>query len=85
MTEKLRVFQYEEHDLVQFTDGRSVVSPHYPDGWQEHAAIPRTAEAVEEISARSPTSILDEVASQGWSQIRGFEIREDWKQRWCRN
>ena len=82
--ETFRVFQHEKQDIVQFTDGRSVQSlDEHRAGWHEHAPIPATVEAVEKISARSPSSILEEVTRVGWAQISKFEVQEEWKRRWA--
>lgn len=83
--ETLRVFQHEKQDIVQFTDGRNVQSlDEYRDGWHEHEPIPASVQAVEKISARGPSSILEEVAREGWAQISKFEVQEEWKRRWVR-
>lgn len=83
--EVLRVFQHEQQDIVQFTDGRPVHTlEEYRAGWHEHPRIEATVEAVERISARSPSSILEEVAREGWAQISRFEVQEEWKRRWVR-
>jgi hypothetical protein len=80
MTKHLAVYQYREHDLIQLTDGREVhAADAHRGAWVERQTVPATVEGVARVSAKAPSEVLEEIERQGYADLKGFEIQEDWR------
>lgn len=81
---ELHLYQYEDHDLIQLTDGRPPSSDaEHEKGWRLLKRMPATIEAIGEVSARAAGEVLREISERGCCSLSTWrEIAPAW---WAAN
>lgn len=80
MADELHIYQFDEHDLLQVTDGRPPrVDKERLPLWKLRGSIPATVDEIAKVSAKAPDKVLAEVRRWGTSMLEGRQISPAWR------
>lgn len=83
MSDELDLYQYEENNLIQLTDGRAAFSnDQHREGWRFREKIPATVDDVQKVAARSASEVLSDIEKHGYRMLARFEIAPGWRKCW---
>lgn len=79
MASQLNLYQFAQHDLVQFTDGREphTLAEHAAD-WTWRGQVDATPEAIAEVVTTSPSTVLNAVLQNGYWMSAMGGVTDEW-------
>ena len=85
MASKLRIYQFDHHDMVQFTDGREPYTLEENAGlWRLRASVPATPDAIADVVTTAPSAVLHSILQRGyWISDRGG-VTDSWRRTYVR-
>ncbi len=85
MASKLKLYQFAQHDMVQFTDGREpYTSEENAAQWKLRASVPATPDAIADVVTTAPSAVLHSILQRGyWISDKGG-VTAQWRRTYVR-